>query len=287
MFSLDSASCQAQGSIVKPTGIAFAGLFAVTTGLAGTESGLFNTGVDDSGVVCQPGSAALHYSLSGPLSNAVVRERHFSSPNHTWVAAPAGSAWIGPADSNPIMPKGNYNYKLEFQLGQNTGGIELSGEFSSDNKARIFLNGRDTGNHNAVVQYRGLTPFTITSGFVPGINSLEFRTTNSAARGHNPTGLLVANLKLTDRSVQPAPAPLVQNQTPVSDQPDFVASPAAIPLSHDDRFGYKLPDGIGLTHLVEASSDLVHWSPATNVVFYFKDLDSINFDERYYHFREK
>ena len=60
--------------------------------------------------------------------------------------------------------------------------------------------------------------------------------------------------------------------------------PALTPLPWDRAFGYGLPAGIEMTQNIEASTDMVHWAPATNVLFYFRDLDSTNFNERYYRF---
>ena len=103
----------------------------------------------------------------------------------------------------------------------------------------------------------------------------------------------MSDMKLTDKSVQLALASLAEKQTSVSVQPTvpaqpvFVASSTAIALPRDNAFGYALPQDIGLTPSIEASPDLVHWSPATNVVFYFKDLESSNFNERFYRFPEK
>jgi hypothetical protein len=64
--------------------------------------------------------------------------------------------------------------------------------------------------------------------------------------------------------------------------PTYIASPDAVSLPKDSVFGYALPDGLRLTHDIEASVDLVHWTPATNVSLYFKDWDSTNFSQRFY-----
>jgi hypothetical protein len=57
-------------------------------------------------------------------------------------------------------------------------------------------------------------------------------------------------------------------------------------LRQDYAFGYALPTEISLTHQIEMSGDLVNWTPATNVMFFFKDLDSINANTRFYRFRD-
>jgi hypothetical protein len=59
------------------------------------------------------------------------------------------------------------------------------------------------------------------------------------------------------------------------------------PLPVDPSFGYALPGEVGLTHQIEASTDLVHWTPVTNVILYFRDPESTNYDHHFYRFREK
>jgi Legume lectin domain len=58
-------------------------------------------------------------------------------------------------------------------------------------------------------------------------------------------------------------------------------------LATDPSFGHALPGEIGLTHQIEASTDLVHWAPVTNAVLYFKDPESTNYDRRFYRFLKK
>lgn len=84
--------------------------------------------------------------------------------------------------------------------------------------------------------------------------------------------------------------PLAATRAPANGTVAYNASAGAsqiVPLERDKAFGYALPEVIGLTHLIEASTELVHWSPATNVVLYFKDLESTNFNQRFYRFSAK
>src|SRR5207237_1284091 len=73
----------------------------------------------------------------------------------------------------------------------------------------------------------------------------------------------------------------------VYSQPTLPRFPQIVPLQRDNAFGYALPQGIDLTHLIETSSDMVHWTPLTNVTLYFKDVDSTNFNQRFYRFPGK
>jgi hypothetical protein len=63
-------------------------------------------------------------------------------------------------------------------------------------------------------------------------------------------------------------------------------NPPSTPLWVDPSFGYRLPDDIGLTHQIEASTNLVEWTPLTNASYYFRDQDSTNYPQRFYRFRK-
>jgi hypothetical protein len=80
--------------------------------------------------------------------------------------------------------------------------------------------------------------------------------------------------------VNPSPSPV-----PVYSGNDPQTSPTT-PLRVDPSFGFALPDDVGLTHQIEASTNLVEWSPLTNASFYFRDPESTNYDRRFYRFRK-
>ena len=65
------------------------------------------------------------------------------------------------------------------------------------------------------------------------------------------------------------------------------ASSPVVSLPVDLAFGYGLPGDVGLTHQIETSTDLVHWTPLTNALFYFRDPESTNHDQRFYRFLGK
>jgi hypothetical protein len=132
-----------------------------------------------------------HYAVSGVASVAYVVPKA-----NLWVSAPPGSAWIGPnPTSNPYPsdPPGLYHYTLSFDLsGLDASQLRVSGRWATDNNAEIWLNGQDTGINKALWGFVALDPFSIESGFIPGINILEFRVENDDAGG--PSGLLVADI---------------------------------------------------------------------------------------------
>jgi hypothetical protein len=65
----------------------------------------------------------------------------------------------------------------------------LSGSWNSDNNACMFLNGVNTGVCTAFAGFGSLVPFSITGGFHPGVNTLDFVVTNGEGTVNNPTGL--------------------------------------------------------------------------------------------------
>lgn len=171
-----------------------------------TISGLFNTGVANSGSLLAVGVADPNYGVSGPANTAVAVQ-----PNPSWITAPAGSQWIGPTSGLVTDPLGIYDYSLNFNLPTTAiSSASISGLATSDNGMQILLNGVDTGFSNIGPQFFSLTPFSIGSGFISGANTLTFRVTNATGLGLNPSGLLVSNFTGTyspNPTVQPVPIP--------------------------------------------------------------------------------
>ncbi len=160
--------------------------------------GLYNTGVDSSGVVLSQQSLEQHYSVSGAASVAyVVPPVYEPFLGWAWLAAPSGSAWIGPNSTTSTTspdPVGVYHYTIQFDLtGFDPAQVRVTGDWMTDNTGEMFLNGLTTGLTTGEESYKTLTAFSLESGFVAGINTLEFRVVNEDA-GPNPTGLCVANL---------------------------------------------------------------------------------------------
>ncbi|HYG36442.1 MAG TPA: hypothetical protein VEC99_16730 [Clostridia bacterium] len=163
-------------------------------------TGLYNTGVDNAGNVLPVHSVEQHYAVSGASSVAYVAPPVFHSPGwQAWATAPAGSAWIGPNTSDstwPADPLGTYYYSLSFTFdltGADASTARILGSWATDNSGQIWLNGQYTGFNKVDWGFSQLDSFLINSGFVQGINTLEFRVLNSTDTP-NPSGLLVAGL---------------------------------------------------------------------------------------------
>ena len=173
--------------------------------------GLFNTGVDNSGAALPIGSLDPHYVMTGPESTAYVIQK--CTP---WVTPPSSNTtWIGPTDGFTASSSGDYHDVLTFDLtGLDLTTAVISGTVAADNTVKILLNGVDTGvstpNQNNLDPYsmdsfENLHNFVLNSGFVSGINTIDFVVSNYqfAGGGNSPSGLLVTNLSGSAASLGP------------------------------------------------------------------------------------
>lgn len=161
---------------------------------ADTISTLFNTGVGASGAVLTSNlSADTNYTLvygpyggaPTPSVNVLTDGWPLGSP---WISNTNVSAWIGPVGDNQLDgPVGNYDYRTTFSLaGYDPTTASITGAWAVDNQGiDILINGVSTGQISG--GFGSTTPFSINSGFVSGLNTLDFIVYN----GGGPTGLLV------------------------------------------------------------------------------------------------
>jgi hypothetical protein len=160
----------------------------------------FNTGVNSNGTVAAGGSVDQHFTSgqTGSL-NTVFAE---SLPAGGWVAPDSLSAWVGPDTQSGMVNNGLYtvDYSVTFNLtGFAPNSVSLTGQISADDYAYIYLNGVNTG--ILAANFSVWTPFTLNSGFVNGINTIDFKVTN----GGGPGGLRVEFASAT-ATATPEPA---------------------------------------------------------------------------------
>jgi len=166
-------------------------------GQASVIPALFNTGDNASDTPLPDGTIGdLHYSLvsvpSGSTTTMRVRTSAGGYPIPPYFGNDSKSAWIGP-NNDPQLdgPVGNYDYQVSFNLtGFNPNTASITGGWSSDNNGvEILLNGVNTGNPGtSFTQFSaGFAPFSITTGFQAGVNTLDFIVFN----GGGPTALRV------------------------------------------------------------------------------------------------
>jgi hypothetical protein len=156
---------------------------------------IFGTGVLSAGVLAGDGAVDSHYTIIGSADPAYPGPRAFvvisnAFPIGPWVADGPASKWIAPrTDAAAGNAQGAYTYRTTFDLtGFNPSTAALIGQFGADNSAILKLNGTALG--ITAPGFTGLTPFSINTGFVAGVNTLDFVVTNDPSTP-NPTGLRV------------------------------------------------------------------------------------------------
>ncbi len=172
---------------------------------------LFNTGVGPDGLVLTPGSIDPHYVVTAsaqsvvppPPAPALVIQGH-----PAWLANDDQSSWLGPINPGTVsVAPGGYRCRTTFDLtGFDPSSAALTLAVAADNRLNnVFLNGSDKG-----VKFVGFSAFSpdfkINSGFIAGLNTLEFRWANDST-DVNPAGFR-AKLSGTARRISPSESQL-------------------------------------------------------------------------------
>ena len=134
-------------------------------------SDLFPTGVDSSGAPLGDGVSDPNYYILDTKSSGVVMNENNIPAN--WVSHSSNSNWIWekatgkPADVTRT-------FRTTFDLtGLDPNTASISGKWAVDNQGLdILVNGISTGQTN--FGFGELTTFNINSGFVDGLNTLDF-----------------------------------------------------------------------------------------------------------------
>lgn len=153
--------------------------YTVTPSQATNPIVLHNTGMDAPGAPAMPSGADAHYVMTvspdpvypGPTAHIIDPLPAMWAPN----GVSTDSQWISASRDDLYIPvAGTYVFTQEFTLPQGLTGATISGRWMSDNAAEIHLNGVPTGQTTPAGGYTAWTPFVLTSGFVEGINTLDF-----------------------------------------------------------------------------------------------------------------
>src|SRR5262249_1344321 len=177
-------------------------------------AGLYDTGVDDAGNALPDNSVDPHYTLTvnpdtGSLDAIVEDSTAFPIVQGPWLANSATSKWIGPRLDTTPSAADNYTYTTTFDVGAlDPTTAVITGAWAVDNVGLdIVLNGTSLGivNSNG---FAGLTAFTISSGFVAGLNTLDFQVQNQPPPGW--TGSPIVGIGGSARP--PGPAPVITSQ---------------------------------------------------------------------------
>jgi len=155
---------------------------------------VFNTGVNGSRAPLTDGTVGdPHYTLiavpDGSTTDIRVRTSAGGPPvTNAWLGDDSISAWIGPNNGPDVHgPDIFYTYRTTFNLsGFDPTTASLTGQWAADNEgSNILLNGISMG--KTAVGFNLWSPFTISSGFSAGVNTLDFIVNN----GGGSTGLRV------------------------------------------------------------------------------------------------
>jgi hypothetical protein len=175
---------------------------------------IFNTGVDTFGNTLPDATVGdPHYTLTsvpgGSTTDIRVRTSAGGYPIGPYIGDDVLSTWIGPNNDTMIDgPVGTFIYETTFNLtGLNPATASLTIGWSTDNNGLdVVLNGSSTGQTTSDSQFLvGFSTFTISSGFVAGINTLDFLVNN----GGGPTALRTEISGTADSAGVPEPMSLV------------------------------------------------------------------------------
>jgi hypothetical protein len=164
-------------------------------------AGLYNTGVDANGVrLVNGGQADPHYTL------VETGQAPVTYYNGAWQGANPNAGWISVrTDGRSVPPR---TYRTTFDLtGYDPSSVVLDGAWGVDNFGYIYLNGGYTGvalDGNGGGNFLTFHNFTLDSGFVAGVNVLDFFVIDVG----EITGLAVQDLALRgDVASSGAPEP--------------------------------------------------------------------------------
>lgn len=160
----------------------------------------WNTGVAADGSLLAAGSADTHYTLidsadpNGTMAMA-------TSAHSAWTQPTSTAGWISPGSSGyQNWDSGYYVYQTTFDLtGYDVTTASLSGMIAADDSVAVYLNGSGLAAFNGSTGFSSLTPFLISSGFVSGVNTVDFVVHND----DGPTGLMVDDTVATAQTPEP------------------------------------------------------------------------------------
>jgi len=139
-------------------------------------------------------------------------------PFPPWLANTTTSKWISPQAGYSGLGSdapGTYNFSTGFDLtGFLPSTASITFRFAADNALTdVLINSVSTGIAAPTPPASGYTaflgPYTIASGFVPGLNTLTFVVSNYSGTRGNPTGFRVEFLSATAEVPEPATYALV------------------------------------------------------------------------------
>jgi len=164
---------------------------------------LQNTGVDAGGNLVGAGQATAFWTLSAaPVGSSVaLGSNPFRFRHPSYAADTSVSAWVSPGSNGSAGAFGQYVYDLSFDLtGFDPATVSIQGLFSSDNDGALWLNDEPLAVTSSFAGFGTLTAFSLTGGFVPGVNVIHAMVNN----GGDPTAF---HVQFTSVTASPVPLP--------------------------------------------------------------------------------
>lgn len=158
-------------SLIRATCAICAIIVASTAANAGPITGLFNTGVDGSGLALAAGSDDTHYALLSPVQQAVVIQDAIPG---TWLSNTGTRRWVWQEVTGRLFLNRTLTFRTTFDLtGLDPLTASIAGQWATDNTGLdILINGTASG--NTCGGFTALCNFSISSGFTSGLNTLDF-----------------------------------------------------------------------------------------------------------------
>ena len=169
---------------------------------------LFSTGMDNNGQPLPLNAQDPHYSMTPTFGSYVwpTTPPYVAPAVPGWWAPPNDNAsqWLSPF-ANWASSGGTFSYQISFNLSNcAANSVQIAGRWEADNQGQIFLNGNLVP--GGVINNPGFLAFqnfTINSGFVAGLNTIEFRVVNLGSL----TGLRVEFTSATAQCCECVPPP--------------------------------------------------------------------------------
>lgn len=153
-------------------------LAVMSVALHATPLTVYNTGVDAAHAVLPAGSVDPHYTSSSTVFVLGII-------NSAWLPNTSTSEWVGPDTGDGSSLTGG-NYALTYRTTVDLTGFDaatavITGHWATDNTGDILLNGASTGFTSST--FSSYSPFTLNSGFVAGLNTIDFSWSNAGGPG--------------------------------------------------------------------------------------------------------
>jgi hypothetical protein len=168
-----------------------------------------NTGVNASDVVQSIGSSTSFWTLASEPAGATeaLGSNPFRYFNGAYFVDNSLSGWVSPGNTGNASVSGIYTYQFLLDLtGFNPATANVAGVFGTDNGGAMLLNGVSVAT-TAFNAFGAPTNFSMTSGFIAGINTISIQTNNDPNAGGNPTAFRVQFSTATADLVGPSSVP--------------------------------------------------------------------------------